>query len=130
MLSDRAGSDSDDSALGGEVKVTSEQLDKLFAEIEKRRRAAPDSSYSAQLLADLPRATRKLGEEAVETIIAALQQDDAALTAEAADLLYHLLVVLAARNIALGDVMQVLAERQGVSGLAEKAARAQQGDND
>ena len=130
MLSDRAGFDSVDSALGGEVKVTSEQLDKLFAEIEKRRSAAPDSSYSAQLLADLPRATRKLGEEAVETIIAALQQDDAALTAEAADLLYHLLVVLAARNIALGDVMQVLAERQGVSGLAEKAARRQQGDND
>ena len=130
MLSDRAGFDSVDSALGGEVKVTSEQLDKLFAEIEKRRSAAPDSSYSAQLLADLPRATRKLGEEAVETIVAALQQDDAALTAEAADLLYHLLVVLAARNIALGDVMQVLAERQGVSGLAEKAARRQQGDND
>jgi phosphoribosyl-ATP pyrophosphohydrolase len=110
--------------------VTSEQLDKLFAEIEKRRSAAPDSSYSAQLSADLPRATRKLGEEAVETIIAALQQDDAALTAEAADLLYHLLVVLAARNIPLGDVMQVLAAREGVSGLAEKAARQQQGDND
>lgn len=110
--------------------MTSEQLDKLFAEIKKRRGAAPNSSYSAQLLADLPRATRKLGEEAVETIVAALQQDDAALTAEAADLLYHLLVVLAARNIALGDVMQVLAERQGVSGLAEKAARRQQGDND
>ena len=67
--------------------MTSEQLDKLFAEIEKRRSAAPDSSYSAQLLADLPRATRKLGEEAVETIIAALQQDDAALTAEAGELL-------------------------------------------
>ncbi|MEL0072774.1 MAG: phosphoribosyl-ATP diphosphatase [Rhodobiaceae bacterium] len=110
--------------------MTSEQLDKLFAEIEKRRSAASDSSYSAQLLADLPRATRKLGEEAVETIIAALQQDDAALTAEAADLLYHLLVVLAARNIPLGDVMQVLAAREGVSGLAEKAARQQQGDND
>ncbi|NBR78696.1 MAG: phosphoribosyl-ATP diphosphatase [Alphaproteobacteria bacterium] len=110
--------------------MTSEQLDKLFAEIEKRRSAEPDSSYSAQLLADLPRATRKLGEEAVETIIAALQQDDAALTAEAADLLYHLLVVLAARNIPLGDVMQVLAAREGVSGLAEKAARQQQGDND
>jgi len=96
-----------------------------IAEIEKRRSTAPETSYSAQLLADLPRATRKLGEEAVETIIAALNQDDAALTAEAADLLYHLLVVLAARNIALGDVMQLLADREGRSGLAEKAARNQ-----
>ena len=103
--------------------VDSRQLDILFATIEARRTAAPENSYSAQLLADLPLATRKLGEEATETIIAALRQDDAALTAEAADLLYHLLVVLAARNVPLAAVMAVLAARTGQSGLAEKAAR-------
>ncbi len=106
----------------------SHQLDILFAAIEARRSASPEASYSAQLLADLPRATRKLGEEAIETMIAALQQDDDALADEAADLFYHLLVVLAARHVPLAFVMDKLAARADMSGLAEKAARKQNND--
>ena len=102
------------------------QLDDLFAEILTRRGASPDESYSAQLLADLPRATRKLGEEAIETITAALTEDDDALIGEAADVLYHLLVVLAAREVTLDAVMDQLAARRGHSGLAEKAARGKE----
>ncbi len=71
----------------------------------------------------MPLIARKLGEEAVETVVAALAHDDAALTGEAADLLFHLLVMLEARNITLADVEAELTRREGVSGLAEKAAR-------
>lgn len=99
-------------------------LEALFAEIEARRTAAPETSYSAQLLADLPRAARKLGEEAAETMVAALTGSDAELTAEAADVLYHLFVVLAARGLTLDEVAAELARRAGTSGLAEKAARS------
>ena len=74
-------------------------LNALFAEIEARRSASPDASYSAQLLADLPRAARKLGEEAVETVTAALAGSDDELLAESADLIYHWLVLLAARGL-------------------------------
>lgn len=98
-------------------------LDELFAEIEKRRMADPGDSYSAQLLADLPRAARKLGEEAAETMVAALSGTDQDVVTEAADLTYHLLVVLAARGLTPAQVISVLQDRQGVSGLAEKAAR-------
>ena len=98
-------------------------LNELFAEIEARRVAAPDTSYSAQLLADLPRAATKLGEEAVETVTAALTGDDDAVLAESADLIYHWLVVLAARGLTPKQVVDILQTRAGVSGLAEKAAR-------
>ena len=74
-------------------------LNELFAEIEARRSASPDTSYSAQLLADLPRAANKLGEEAVETVTAALTGSDEAVLAESADLIYHWMVVLAARGL-------------------------------
>ena len=66
---------------------------------------------------------RKLGEEAVETVVAALSGDDAALTAEAADLVFHLLVLLNAKGLSLSDVEAELARREGLSGIAEKAAR-------
>ena len=98
-------------------------LDELFAEIEKRRAADPSESYTAQLLADVPRASRKLGEEAVETVVAALSGNDQELLAEMADLTYHLLALLAARGLSPAQVVGVLRARQGVSGLAEKAAR-------
>jgi len=98
-------------------------LNALFAEIEARRSASPDASYSAQLLADLPRAARKLGEEAVETVTAALAGSDDELLAESADLIYHWLVLLAARGLTPQQVVAILQARQGVSGLAEKAAR-------
>ena len=100
-----------------------QQLGELFATIETRKTADPGDSYSAQLLADLPRATRKLGEEAAETIVAALSDDDAALIGEAGDLLYHLLVVLVARGVTLEQLMDELGRRAGTSGLVEKATR-------
>ena len=99
-------------------------LDDLYATIAARKGADPDSSWTAKLLANGPeKCAEKFGEEAVEAIIEAVKNDKAALTAEAADVLYHLLVMLAARDVPLGDVMQELARRLGTSGLAEKAAR-------
>ncbi|UCH75588.1 MAG: phosphoribosyl-ATP diphosphatase [Rhodospirillales bacterium] len=99
-------------------------LDRLFAVIESRRTADPAASWTAQLLAGgPPAAARKLGEESVEAIIAALAEDREALAAESADLLYHLLVLWAATGVAPADVWRALEARQGTSGVAEKAAR-------
>ena len=96
-----------------------------LAQIVKARATAPaDQSYTRQLLdGGRHRCAKKLGEEAVETVIAAIDQSPEALKAEAADLLYHLLVVLECRGVAIGDVLAELASRFKTSGLAEKAAR-------
>ena len=99
-----------------------------LADLEKivaaRANADPAQSYTAKLKAGgMKRATKKLGEEAVEAVIAAVKGDREELIAESADLLYHLLVVLRARNVALRDVLSQLEARTGRSGLAEKAAR-------
>ncbi|MET0743925.1 MAG: phosphoribosyl-ATP diphosphatase [Microvirga sp.] len=92
--------------------------------VAERAAAAPAESYTARLLADGPaRAAKKLGEEAVEAVIAAVSGDRANLTAEAADVLYHLLVVLQGAGIPLNDVMAELERRTARSGLAEKASR-------
>ena len=99
-------------------------LDDLATTIEARKAADPDSSWTAKLLAKGPeKCAEKFGEEAVEAIIEAVKGDRAALTGEAADVLYHLLVMLASRDVPLGDVLDELARRQGTSGLDEKAAR-------
>lgn len=104
-------------------------LGQLAATIRARRSDSAAKSYTRQLLEGGPeRCARKLGEEAVETVIAAISQDDAALKAEAADLIYHLLVLLESRNIGLDDVLQVLEARIGVSGLDEKASRPAKGE--
>jgi phosphoribosyl-ATP pyrophosphohydrolase len=104
-------------------------LERLAATIQARRSEDAAKSYTRQLLDAGPeRCARKLGEEAIETVIAGLSQDDAALTAEAADLIYHLMVLLESRSIALGQVLQVLEQRMGVSGLDEKARRGAKGD--
>ena len=96
----------------------------LFATITARKGADPDTSWTAKLLSRGPeKCAEKFGEEAVEAIIEAVKGDKAALTGEAADVLYHLLVMLAARDVALADVMAELARRQGTSGIDEKAAR-------
>ena len=96
---------------------------RLAATIAARQGADPASSYTAQLLADPARAAKKLGEEAVETVIAATQGDGAALAAESADLIYHWLVLLAASGVSLDDVAAALEQREGRSGLEEKASR-------
>ncbi len=101
-------------------------LKALEAIIAQKASASAEKSYTAQLLANGgERAAKKLGEEAVETVIAAIQGDRDELKAESADLLYHLLVVLKAHNISLEEVESVLAERTGQSGLEEKASRAE-----
>jgi len=99
-------------------------LDDLEAIITSRKSADPDSSWTAKLLAKGPeKCAEKFGEEAIEAIIACAKDDRDNLTSEAADVLYHLLVMLASRDIALADVMAVLDARTGQSGIAEKAAR-------
>ncbi|WP_120636009.1 phosphoribosyl-ATP diphosphatase [Ruegeria sp. EL01] len=99
-------------------------LNDLAATIEARKDAGPDSSWTAKLLAKGPeKCAEKFGEEAIEAIIEAIKGDQEKLIAEAADVLYHLLVMLAARDVALDDVLSELARRQGTSGVAEKASR-------
>jgi phosphoribosyl-ATP pyrophosphohydrolase len=99
-------------------------LDDLMAVIAARKGADPDTSWTAKLLAKGPEAcARKFAEEAVEAVIEAVKGDRDRLVSESADVLYHLLVMLAARDVPLEAVMQELARRQGTSGLAEKAAR-------
>ena len=99
-------------------------LDRLFTVIESRKGTDPSTSWTAKLLAGGPEAVaRKVGEESVETIIAALSQDKAALANESADLLYHLLVLWAAKNIAPEDVWRALQARESKSGIEEKASR-------
>jgi phosphoribosyl-ATP pyrophosphohydrolase len=100
-----------------------EVLERLAATIEARKGADAAASYTAQLLADPARAAKKLGEEAVETVIALAQGDAAAAAAESADLVYHWLVALAAAGVPLDEVAARLEAREGTSGLAEKAAR-------
>lgn len=98
-------------------------LERIVAE---RSGASPDESWTARLVAaGQPKAAKKLGEEAVETVIAAIEADRAALVSESADLLYHLMVVLRIGGVALVDVMDELARRTGQSGIAEKAGRPQ-----
>ncbi len=98
-------------------------LARLQATIEARRGADPASSYTAKLLADPEYAAKKLGEEAVETVIAALKSDKDALAAESADLLYHWLALLAAAGVSPDAVAEKLEAREGRSGLEEKASR-------
>lgn len=99
-------------------------LDDLAATIAARATADPDSSWTARLLAKGPeKCAEKFGEEAIEAVIEAVRGDRDKLTREAADVLFHLLVMLQARDVALSDVLDELARRQGVSGIAEKAAR-------
>ncbi|SFJ13861.1 phosphoribosyl-ATP pyrophosphatase [Bosea sp. OK403] len=96
----------------------------LEAIIAERAKASPEESWTAKLIAAGPeRAAKKLGEEAVEAVIAAVKGDRDELIAESADLLYHLLVVLLSRDVALRDVLSQLEARTVRSGLAEKAAR-------
>jgi len=99
-------------------------LDQLNARIAERASASPDESYTARLLSDgIDRSARKFGEEAVELVVAAVSRDKAGLTAEAADVVYHLLVLLKASGVSLDEVMAELERRTAQSGLEEKASR-------
>lgn len=105
-------------------KQTAEIVDALYAVIESRRGGDPDASYTAQLLArGTGKIAEKVGEEAVETLVAALGEGPDALAAESADLIYHLCVLWADAGVRPEDVWAKLAARQGTSGLDEKANR-------
>ncbi len=99
-------------------------LERLAATIAARRGTDPDASWTAKLLAMGPeKCAEKFGEEAIEAVIEAVKGDKARLTSEAADVLYHLLVMCAARGVTLAEIEAELARREGTSGLTEKAAR-------
>ena len=99
-------------------------LDELEAIIATRAKASPEDSWTAKLLAQgRDKVAEKLGEEAIETVIEAVKGNKAGLTSEAADLLFHLLVVLYANEVSISDVMAELERRQSRSGIAEKASR-------
>ena len=101
-------------------------LEDLNARLVERAKASPDDSYTAKLVAaGTPRVAKKLGEEAVEAVIAATLGDRAELVKESADVIYHLLVTLIAAGVPLEDVLAELDRRTAQSGLAEKAARGQ-----
>ena len=107
-----------------------ETLERLAATIESRKGGDQTASYTAKLLADPSLAAKKLGEEAVETVIAAValksqEGGPDALASESADLLYHWLVLLAASGVSLDAVADKLAAREGTSGISEKASRPQ-----
>ena len=100
-------------------------LQDLEKRVHERAQASADASYTRRLIdRGVSHCAKKLGEEAVETVIAAVHEDDKRLTGEAADLLYHLLVVLHARGLTLADVEAVLAARTRQSGLEEKGSRS------
>ena len=99
-------------------------IERLAVTIAARQGADPGESWTAKLLAKGPeKCAEKFGEEAIEAVIEAVRGDPARLTTEAADVLYHLLVMCAARGVTLADIEAELARREGTSGLAEKAAR-------
>jgi phosphoribosyl-ATP pyrophosphohydrolase len=103
-----------------------EVLAELATAIAAKRSAAPELSYTAKLLSEgVEKCAKKLGEEAVEAALAAVSGSKPNLAAEAADVLYHLIVLLEAVEVPLADVMAELERRKGVSGIAEKSARKQ-----
>jgi phosphoribosyl-ATP pyrophosphohydrolase len=99
-------------------------LDSLFRIIERRKGANPERSWTATLFArGVPKIAQKTGEEAVETVIAAMAGDKKEIAAESADLLYHLLVLWAATGVTPEDVWAALEKRKGVSGVTERDRR-------
>lgn len=109
----------------GETPVTGFSLNDLEKIVIARGRSGASDSWTAKLFEKgVDKAAQKMGEEAVEAVIAAVKGDRAELVGESADLLYHLLVVLAVSGVPLSDVMAELQARTGQSGLAEKASRS------
>ncbi len=109
-----------------ESTTNSGALARLAATIAARRAEGSSESYTVKLIeSGVPKCAQKLGEEAVEAVIAAISGDSEAVVSESADLLYHLLVMLEASGVSLDEVLSELARREGVGGLAEKASREQ-----
>jgi phosphoribosyl-ATP pyrophosphohydrolase len=116
--------DVDLAGLSGFTVPMADTLAKLEQTIAERRKADPSSSYVAKLFAaGRPKIAQKVGEEAVEAVIAAMAGDGKQLVSESADLIFHLAVLLAEQGVSLKDVLAELDRREGTSGIAEKAAR-------
>jgi len=106
------------------TEIGPEVLNRLFTTIQSRKGADPSSSYTAKLFGKgRAKIAQKLGEEAVETVIEAMQNDKDKIASESADLLYHLLVLWAECDLSPSEVFAKLAEREGISGITEKASR-------
>ncbi len=104
--------------------MTEHLVDRLFATIQSRKGGDPDKSYVARMYGrGLNKIAEKMGEEAIETIVAAVAKDKAETVLESADLLFHLMVLWAAKGIEPGDVFDELARREGLSGIEEKKGR-------
>lgn len=104
--------------------MTTHPIDRLFQRVAQRKGDDPNTSYTAKLLkAGRLKCAKKLGEEAIETTLAAVAEDKTALANESADLLYHLMVLWTACELSPQDVYDALAKREGQSGLDEKASR-------
>lgn len=104
--------------------MTKDVIDRLMAKVVENRLADPETSYTARLTAKgRAKIAQKLGEEAVETVIAAIADDRAEIVAESADLLFHLAVLLADAGLGFDDIRAELERREGISGLEEKAGR-------
>lgn len=100
-------------------------LERLEATIARRRLASPETSYVARLSAKgLPKIAQKIGEEATETVIAAVSGSEEEVVSEAADLVFHLMIALQARGLSIEHVLAELERREGLSGLEEKAGRS------
>jgi phosphoribosyl-ATP pyrophosphohydrolase len=101
-----------------------EQLNALWADVVVKSTASPDESYTAKLISKgVSKCAKKFGEEAVELALASVSNDKIETTKEAADVLYHFLVLLQAAGVSPEDVMAELKRREGTGGLVEKAAR-------
>ncbi len=110
--------------MSAEKQIDEKILQTLYEVVKARKGADPDSSYTARLYAKgINKIAQKLGEEAVETVVAAVAEDNAHVVSESADLLYHLLVLWAAKDVAPADVWAELDRRFGTSGVAVKEAR-------
>ncbi len=109
---------------GNNEVTTGDVITRLYEVILSRKGADPSTSYTASLFdKGLSEIARKVGEESIETMVAALTGDKQALINESADVFYHLLVLWAAKDVTPRDVFGALADREGVSGIDEKASR-------
>ena len=114
--------------MNAENEIDEKILLKLYDVVKERKSADPESSYTARLYAKgINKIAQKLGEEAVETVVAAVSESKDRLVRESADLLYHLLVLWAAKGVVPGDVWEELERRFGTSGVAVKEARKKAG---
>ncbi|AWK86105.1 phosphoribosyl-ATP diphosphatase [Azospirillum thermophilum] len=124
MADDKKADDKKSEKAAKPAAPTGEVLDRLYATVQSRKGGDPEASYTAKLFSrGTAKIAQKVGEEAVETVLEAVRGDKAAMASESADLLYHLMVLWADAGLEPAEVWDRLAQREGISGIAEKKAR-------